>query len=484
MLLPLFLNLAGRRVVLVGGGPVAAAKLQQLLAAQASVCVVAPQVAAAIDEAVASGANGCSILRREFAPADLDGAWLVVAAATPEVNRAVAQAAEERRVFVNAVDDPANASAYLSGVVRREGFTLAISSNGEAPGLTALLRQGLDELLPRRELARWLREARVQRRRWKAQGVPMDERRPLLLEAINRIYEGQRAEGKGQRVGERARGQTNESSRAFCPLPSALCPGTVALVGAGPGDPALLTRKAIACLRAADLVLYDALIDERILRYARHAQRFFVGKRAGRHALTQDRINALMIRAARRGRRVVRLKGGDPFVLGRGGEEALALGAAGVRCDVVPGISSAIAAPALAGIPVTHRGLASGFLVVSGHDEQTFATAAGAIAPNSVTLVVLMGMARLAPLAGQLIARGWAAGTPAAVVVGASTPAQQAWRGTLGDMAGGQVTLAAESGTPGTVVIGEVVSVADETRFESGTPGTADSTERAYVSRR
>ena len=267
-------------------------------------------------------------------------------------------------------------------------------------------------------------------------------------------------------------------------MPSALCPGAVALVGAGPGDPALLTRKAIACLRAADLVLYDALIDERILRYARHAQRFFVGKRAGRHALTQDRINALMIRAARRGRRVVRLKGGDPFVLGRGGEEALALGAAGVRCDVVPGITSAIAAPALAGIPVTHRGLASGFLVVSGHDEQTFAAAAGAIAPNSVTLVVLMGMARLAPLAGQLIARGWAAGTPAAVVVDASTPAQQAWRGTLGDMAAGQVTLAAGSGTAGTIVIGEVVSVADETRFGSGTPGTADSTERAYVSRR
>ncbi len=237
-------------------------------------------------------------------------------------------------------------------------------------------------------------------------------------------------------------------------------------------------------MRAADLVLYDALIDERILRYARHAQRFFVGKRAGRHALTQDRINALMIRAARRGRRVVRLKGGDPFVLGRGGEEALALGAAGVRCDVVPGITSAIAAPGLAGIPVTHRGLASGFLVVSGHDEQTFAAAAGAIAPNTVTLVVLMGMARRALLAGQLIARGGAAGTPAAGVVGASPPAQQAWRGTLGDMAAGQVTLTAGSGTAGTIVIGEVVSVADENRFGSGTPGTADSRERAYVSRR
>ena len=470
MLLPLFLNLAGRRIVLVGGGPVAAAKLQQLLAAEASVCVVAPQVAAAIDEAIAGSPTVCTIIRREFSPADLDGAWLVVAAATPEVNRAVAQAAEERRVFVNAVDDPANASAYLSGVIRREGFTLAVSSNGEAPGLTALLRQGLDELLPRRELTRWLREARVQRRRWKAQGVPMDERRPLLLEAINRLYD--------------VRSVRLQADVRLKPDTTNVRDPQVWLVGAGPGDPALLTRKAIACLRAADLVLYDALIDERILRYARHAQRFFVGKRAGRHALTQDRINALMIRAARRGRRVVRLKGGDPFVLGRGGEEALALGAAGVRCDVVPGITSAIAAPALAGIPVTHRGLASGFLVVSGHDEQTFAAAAGAIAPNTATLVVLMGMARLAALAGQLIARGWAAGTPAAVVVGASTPAQQAWRGTLGDMAGGQVTLAAGSGIAGTVVIGEVVSVADETRFESGTPGTADSRERAYVSRR
>ena len=136
--------------------------------------------------------------------------------------------------------------------------------------------------------------------------------------------------------------------------------GHVSLVGAGPGDPGLLTRTAIARLRAADLVLYDALIDDRILRYARRAQRFFVGKRAGRHAMTQAAIQALMIRAARRGRRVVRLKGGDPFVFGRGGEEALALQHAGVPYDVVPGISSAIAAPASAGIPVTHRGVAVG----------------------------------------------------------------------------------------------------------------------------
>ena len=189
MLLPLFLNLAGRRVVLVGGGPVAAAKLQQLIAAGAQVCVVSPEVADEIK------LENVEIVKREFVPGDLDDAWLVVAAATPEVNRAVAKAAEERRIFVNAVDDPANASAYLSGVVRREGLTLAISTSGDAPGLTALLRQGLDELLPRRDLAAWMREARRQRKIWKAEGVPMEQRRPLLLEALNRLYEGQWTEG-------------------------------------------------------------------------------------------------------------------------------------------------------------------------------------------------------------------------------------------------------------------------------------------------
>ncbi len=185
--------------------------------------------------------------------------------------------------------------------------------------------------------------------------------------------------------------------------------GHVSLVGAGPGDPGLLTRTAVVRLRAADLVLYDALVDERVLRIARRAQRFFVGKRAGRHALSQDEIHAVMIRAAKRGRRVVRLKGGDPFVFGRGGEEALALRAAGVPFDVVPGVTSAFAAPAAAGIPVTHRGLSAAFLVVSGHDEDVFASAVGALEPNGVTLVVLMGVGRRAALARRLIDRGWPA---------------------------------------------------------------------------
>jgi uroporphyrin-III C-methyltransferase/precorrin-2 dehydrogenase/sirohydrochlorin ferrochelatase len=180
-LLPLFVNLAGRRVVLVGGGPVAAAKLTQLLAARADVLVVAPEIHVDIER------SGVAIARRAFAAADLDGAWLAVAAATPEINRAVAAAAADRRIFVNAVDDPQNATAFLSGVVRRDGVTVAISTSGDAPGLTALLREALDAVLPR-DLGRWVREATELRRAWRRDGVPMNARRPLLLEALNRLY--------------------------------------------------------------------------------------------------------------------------------------------------------------------------------------------------------------------------------------------------------------------------------------------------------
>ena len=236
--------------------------------------------------------------------------------------------------------------------------------------------------------------------------------------------------------------------------------GHVSLVGAGPGDPGLLTRRAIARLRSADLVLYDALIDDRILRYARKAQRFFVGKRAGRHALSQSAIETLMIRGARRGRRVVRLKGGDPFVFGRGGEEALALGRAGVAYDIVPGVTSAVTAPAAAGIPVTHRGLASGFVVLSGHDEAAVAPAIASLTSNGLTLVVMMGLARSAAIASRLVERGWSRDTPAAVIVDAWTEAQQVWRGTLEALAADRVEI--DRSGAGTIVIGDVVSVAME----------------------
>jgi uroporphyrin-III C-methyltransferase/precorrin-2 dehydrogenase/sirohydrochlorin ferrochelatase len=237
--------------------------------------------------------------------------------------------------------------------------------------------------------------------------------------------------------------------------------GFVSLVGAGPGDPDLLTRKAARRLAEADLVLYDALVSPEALELAPRAQRFFVGKRARRPAIRQETIHGLMIRGARRGKRIVRLKCGDPFVLGRGGEEALALAAAGIPFEVVPGVSSAISAPALAGIPVTHRGLASGFAVVSGHAKETFGPILDSIAPNSLTLVVLMGLSTRAAVADFLRSKGWPANTPAAILLGASTDDSFVWAGALDGLGNAPVP---DDDAPGTLVIGEVVSVASKLR--------------------
>jgi uroporphyrin-III C-methyltransferase/precorrin-2 dehydrogenase/sirohydrochlorin ferrochelatase len=231
--------------------------------------------------------------------------------------------------------------------------------------------------------------------------------------------------------------------------------GFVSLVGAGPGDPELLTRRAVDRLVEADLVVYDALVDAGALALAPRARRIFVGKRARRPAVRQEFINSLLVRAARAGLRVVRLKGGDPFVFGRGGEEAIALAAAGVRVEVVPGISSAVAAAALAGIPVTHRGVASAFVVVSGHARHAYHPILSALPPNAVTVVVMMGLAKKAEISALLIGCGWSAATPAAVILGASTAAAAVHTGTLGELATGPAPAGGER--PGTIVIGEVV---------------------------
>ena len=233
--------------------------------------------------------------------------------------------------------------------------------------------------------------------------------------------------------------------------------GSVALVGAGPGAPDLLTMRAVARLAQADLVLYDALVDPEALELAGRAQRIFVGKRAGRPAVRQEFINRLLIRAARRGRHVVRLKGGDAFVFGRGGEEALALIAAGIPFEVVPGISSAIAAPELAGIPVTHRGTSAAFVVVSGHASEAWTPVLAGLAPQSATVVVMMGIGSIGEITELLLDRGWKPATPAAIVSSASTADEQVWRGTIADLARRAREKAIER--PGTVVIGEVVRV-------------------------
>jgi uroporphyrin-III C-methyltransferase/precorrin-2 dehydrogenase/sirohydrochlorin ferrochelatase len=244
--------------------------------------------------------------------------------------------------------------------------------------------------------------------------------------------------------------------------------GRVFLVGAGPGEADLLTVRAQRRLAEADLVLFDALAGPDMRALAPEARWFYVGKRAGRASMPQETINRLMIREALRGHDVVRLKGGDPFVLGRGGEEALALIEAGISFEIIPGVSSAIAAPALAGIPVTHRGLAAAFAVVSGHGPSAYAPVIDGLTPGALTLVVLMGYAARADIAGRLLVRGFAADTPAAMIAGAATPEAWRWLGRLDQLASAAVPaeqLAA--GAPVTLVVGAVVSLAETLAAEA-----------------
>jgi uroporphyrin-III C-methyltransferase/precorrin-2 dehydrogenase/sirohydrochlorin ferrochelatase len=238
--------------------------------------------------------------------------------------------------------------------------------------------------------------------------------------------------------------------------------GFVSLVGAGPGDPDLLTLRAVDRLRAADLVLYDALVDRAALRHAPQARWAYVGKRAGRHSIAQETIERVMIRRALRGERIVRLKSGDPVVFGRGGEEALALAAAGVPCEIVPGVSSAIAAAALSGIPVTHRGLSSAFVVVSGHAAGAYEPVLRSLEPGSATLLILMGIATRAQTSALLLSRGWPRTTPAAVLFSASRPDASVWRGTLATLG-----TAPAGDAPGVIVVGATVAIADQLRIAS-----------------
>ena len=245
-------------------------------------------------------------------------------------------------------------------------------------------------------------------------------------------------------------------------------------MGAGPGDPGLLTRRAAERLADADVVLYDALVDPEVLRLAPRAHRFLVGKRAGRPSVSQRAIERLLVRAARRGKRVVRLKCGDPFVFGRGGEEAQALLAAGVPFEIVPGVSSALSAPALAGIPVTHRGLAAGLAVVSGHAETAYGPILDGLAPGAATVVVLMGLGARREIAARLCARGWPDATPAAIVLGASSAEAFTWRGTLAGL-GGAALPPDRARLPGTLVVGAVAALA---LSACASPGEGDASAR------
>lgn len=393
------LDVTGRPVLVVGGGPVAARRAATAVAAGAEVRVVAPDVA---EDVVTLAARGAVRLdRREVRESDLDGVWFAwTCTGRAVVDDAVLGWATDRRVFCVVAAAAAEGTARTPAGARVAGMQVGVLSDGAAD--------------PRRVAA-------------------VRDRLVLALLDPRTDTRADRPDARG---------------------PDVLQPGEVALVGGGTGDPGLMTVRARVLLAQADVVVVDRLGPAAVLDDLRDdVEVVAVGKAPGVHSATQDEINALLVTHARAGRRVVRLKGGDPFLFGRGGEEVLACRAAGVPVRVVPGVTSAVAAAEVAGIPVTHRGTSDRVHVVNGHGALTELDLAALRSPTT-TVVVLMGMAGLARWSGQAVADGVPAGTPAAVVSRASLPDQQVVRGPLGELA--ERCAAAGVPSPAVVVVGEV----------------------------
>ena len=424
---PLTLDLTGRRVVVVGGGPVAARKAASLVEAGALVDVIAPFFCE--DLAALVSADRLSWHERDYVAGDLlepTAAWLVhTATGDPRVDAQVAREAEAARIWCVRADDATASTAWTPAVARgsvgsaSEGLTVAVSAGADPRRATAVRDAVLAALdsgtLPVRRVRR--PEPTV------ADGAPV---------AV----------------------------------------GRVALVGGGPGAEDLITVRGRALLAAADVVVTDRLGPRGLLRtLSSEVEVVDVGKTPGNHPVSQERINELLVHHARLGKRVVRLKGGDPFVLGRGGEEALHCLAHGVPVEVVPGVTSAVSVPAAAGIPVTHRGVAASFVVASAHEGADHVLAAAADAAPDATLVLLMGVTRLAETAAALIAAGRPSDTPVALVERGWTPEQRTTTTTLATAAADAVAAGVRA--PAVVVVGQVVALRDHLGDLSGSSVTA-----------
>jgi uroporphyrin-III C-methyltransferase/precorrin-2 dehydrogenase/sirohydrochlorin ferrochelatase len=454
---PVSLDLEGRRCVVVGGGTVAEHKVQGLLDAGAAVTVVAGAFTPALHELAARGE--LDLLERPYARGDLAGAFLTIAATDDgAVNAEVFAEASERKVLCNAVDDVEHCHFAASSIVRRGDLTISVSTGGKAPALAKRLRQNLaaqfgDEWGVLVEVLAQARAAALEgsggtrdvdfatwAQRWALAldgdlaGMVREGRAGEVSEIVRSALAGEAPDG----------GDRNETE------------GSVAIVGAGPGDPRLISVQGRQLLDAADVVVYDRLVHPSLWE---GKDAIDAGKEPGAHRVDQDQINELLVRLAREGRRVVRLKGGDPFVFGRGAEEADALAAAGVRYEVVPGVTSAVAAVGAAGIPVTDRRFSSSFAVVTGHcatgevDWDRLATAVD-------TLVVLMGLRRLPEIVGRLLAAGQPGDTPAAVVENGSLPGQRVVSSSLAELPAA-VDRAGLS-PPAVIVVGDVVRLRRE----------------------
>ncbi|MGB3434038.1 siroheme synthase CysG [Achromobacter sp.] len=455
-LFPIFADLQDRRVLVVGGGAVAERKTLSLLEASADVLVGAPELTPALAALAAEGR--IRHLSGRFDPAWLDGAWLVVAATDDrDTNAAVSQAADARRIFSNVVDDPELSSFQVPSIVDRSPVIVAISSSGVAPVLARRIRERIESLFDH-TLGQLAGLAANYRKRIRASHPDLGARR--------RFYDWLLDGPVAGFLRQQQPAQAEAALAAALAAPRAPDAGSVVLVGAGPGDPGLLTLKALRALNEADVILHDRLVSGEVMSLARRdAERVSVGKLPGEdHNATQARIHKLMLEHARAGRRVVRLKGGDAFIFGRGGEELEYLRAHGVRYEVVPGITAALACAAYAGIPLTHREHAQSVRLVTAHcreDEDNLDWPA--LAREKQTLAFYMGVGQLDLLTSRLLAHGRAPRTPFALIENGSRPEQRVLSGTLDQLP----ALAAEHAirSPALLIVGEVAGLAPQLQW-------------------
>lgn len=459
-LFPLFADLRGRAVLVVGGGDVARRKIAPLRESGARVRVVAR--ALNVELVALAEAGGIDWIAHDYAAEQLDAVWLVVVATDDRaLNARVAADAEQRRVWANVVDDVELSSWQSPAVVDRAPLQIAISSGGAAPVLARQVRERIDALLDDSlgPLASLLHAERHAIR----EKLPAIPARRRFLEGI-----GDSAVARFVAVGDRERARA--ALHAALAQADAAPRGFVSIVGAGPGDPGLLTLKAQRRLQEADIILHDRLVPPAVLALARRdAERIETGKRAGTHFTPQEEIHRLLRAYAERGLRVVRLKGGDPFIFGRGGEEIEYLRAHGIDYEVVPGITAALACAAHAGIPLTHRDHAQSVRLVTAHCRDSLDTLDwAALAQERQTLAVYMGVAGLDSLRDRLIAHGRHPETPFALVENGSRPEQRVITGRLAELpeTAERFTVA----SPALLILGEVAALAGRLHWFGSAP--------------
>ncbi len=456
---PIMLDLRGRPCLLVGAGPIAHRKLMSLLAEDARVTVVAPTAIEPIAQLAAAGA--IALHKRPFADDDVSGAALVfVATGKPEVDEKVAQAARTRGVWINVADVPALCDFHLPSRIQRGDLQMAIASGGNAPFAVRRLRQLLDARLGPAWIG-WIAAAKRFRQRVQAAKLP-----PAAADGAFDRFVAKTVDPSTLAV----RAPTADEETAWLSDDAPAKPGRVALVGAGPGNPGLLTVRGLQLLRTADAVVYDRLAIPAIpLDLPDHIEMISVGKEAGHHPVPQDEINQILLRLARAGKKVVRLKGGDPFVFARGGEEAMVLRQAGIPCEIVPGVTAGIAAPAAAGIPVTFRREAVRLTFVTAHEGGSPQVRWDLLAQDEhATLVGYMGVSNLAEVRDSLVTAGMSRDTPAALIERATLPEQRSVRTTLAELPDAAQRLRIQS--PAIFVIGAVVARAESLGDDAPSP--------------